>query len=130
MIHRYIYDILTIYFFLSVSLHHYLRKFLLWLNYFKTQYRCFVTRRQDTYMHDCSRIALTLTNCHTLCSSRNLNGTIYIYENESFSTGRRENFSDEIASEYTLFTFAIQSLLTPFHQFLINHFLLTIRRSH
>lgn len=81
-------------------------------------------------LHTGSRIALTLTNCHTLCSSRNLNGTIYISENESFSAGRRENFSNEIASEHALFTkpLAIQSLLTPFqssfYQFLINHLLL------
>lgn len=73
-------------------------------------------------LHTGSRIALTLTNCHTLCSSRNLNGTIYISENESFSAGRRENFSNEIASEHALFTkpLAIQSLLTPFQSSFIN----------
>lgn len=81
-------------------------------------------------LHTGSRIALTLTNCHTLCSSRNLNGTIYISENESFSAGRRENFSNEIASEHALFTkppchsIFINSFSVILYQSLINHLLL------
>lgn len=81
-------------------------------------------------MHDCILAAALPWHWRiaTRFALRNLNGTIYISENESFSTGRWENFSSEIASEHALFIkpssfIFINSFLAIHYQSLLNRYL-------